>query len=190
MSHFFSTFINRSLLNVHYVRRLWEAASDTAFSAPNCWYSCSWVTTPSPQMWAGLSDSLWTNRIWHKRQDVTIMTKDCNLSWQHSLLVAFSCLLTCLLWRNLMPLHDREAQVARNEEGLQSTADMASSPANTSGVSLESRSIPRWDLRWDHGPCQHLDYSQWQIQSWKAQLSLAQIPAHSNCEIINDALSH
>lgn len=98
MSHFFSTFINRSLLNVHYVRRLWEAASDTAFSAPNCWYSCSCVTTPSPQVWAGLSDSLWTNRIWHKWQDVTTMTEDCNLSRQHSLLVAFSCLLTCLLW--------------------------------------------------------------------------------------------
>lgn len=155
MSHFFSTFINRSLLNVHYVRRLWEAASDTAFSAPNCWYSCSCVTTPSPRVWAGLSDSLWTNRIWHKWQDVTTMTKDCNLYCQHSL--GGLLLPSRLLWRNLMPLHDGEAQVARNEEGLQSTADMAPSPANTIGVSLESRSIPSWDLRWDHGPCQPLD---------------------------------
>lgn len=41
-----------------------------------------------------------------------------------------------------MPLHDGEAQVARNEEDLQSTADVAPSPANTIEVSLESRSIP------------------------------------------------
>lgn len=55
-----------------------------------------------------------------------------------------------------MPLHDGEAQVARNEEDLQSTADVAPSPANTIEVSLESRSIPSWDLRWDHVPCQPL----------------------------------
>ena len=76
--HFFSTFVNKALLNAYWCNTLMRGSFWQRFQWSQLLYSCPCVT-PSPWVWAGPGDSLLTNRIWHKCWDVPTMTKAFNL---------------------------------------------------------------------------------------------------------------
>ena len=149
---------------------------------------------PPPWVWGRPSDSLLMSSIWQKWWEVATMTKDCNFCLASALSLA-GTLLTSHLLALMKPVAMLWAAPWRGPGGKE--LRKASSQQlmwnwilpTTSGVSLEGRSTPSWALRWDDGPCQHLDYSLWKIQSWKTQLSVPRFLAHRNCGIINDALS-
>lgn len=159
MSHFLNTFINRSLPNAHYVRRLWVAASDTALSTHNSRNSWPCVT-PAPWVWAGLSDSLLANRIWHEWRDVATVTGDCDSVLPSTLSISGSPLPSHLVAP--MKLDAPWRGPGGKELRRASCPHRCGTESPTAG----------WALSWGCGPHSHPDYSLGHIQRRKAHLSL------------------
>lgn len=104
--------------------------------------------------WAGPSESLLTNGIWHKWWDVTIMTKNCNFH--------LACTLSC--WHPLACSDETRCHVVNcpmEKPGSKEQRKPSSQwrmwkrvLPTTAGVSLESRSTSSWAPRIDFSLCQ------------------------------------